>query len=62
MKDRAARIAVLEAELAELFYIEEVLIVAALANGADVQRSPNASPEAILGVRIVAPTKNSRAA
>jgi hypothetical protein len=62
IKDRAARIAVLEAELAELFYIEEVLIVAALANGADVQRSANAPPEAILGVRIVAPTKSSRTA
>jgi hypothetical protein len=59
---RAARIAALEAELAELAYIEEVLVAAALANGADVQRSPNAPPEAILGVQIVAPTKSSRAA
>jgi hypothetical protein len=59
---RAARIAALEAELAELAYLEEVLVAAAIANGEDVQRSPNALPQAVLGVKVVEATKSSRAA
>ena len=52
IKERAARIAELEAEISEFGYIEEVLISAAIADGADVQRSANASPQAVLGVRL----------
>jgi hypothetical protein len=59
---RAARIAALEAELAELAYIEEVLVAAAIANGEDVQRSPSAPPQAVLGIRVVEAVKSSRAA
>jgi hypothetical protein len=57
---RAARIAALEAELAELAYIEEVLVAAAIANGEDVQRSPSAPPQAVLGIRVVEAVKSSR--
>jgi hypothetical protein len=59
---RAARIAALEAELAELAYIEEVLVAAAIAEGEDVQRSPSAPPQAVLQVRVAEGTKSSRAA
>ena len=41
---------------------EEALIVAALAAGEPVHRSPSARPEAILGVRIVKEMKEVRAA
>jgi hypothetical protein len=55
------RSAALEAELAELAYVEEAVVVAALAKGQDVQRSALAPPAAVLGVR-VAETKATRAA
>jgi hypothetical protein len=47
VKQRAARIAELRREIDELGYVEEALVVA---NGAE--RSFDASPEAILGVRL----------
>jgi hypothetical protein len=53
IKERASRIAALEAELAELAYVEEVLITAAIEEGVDVQRSANALPAAVLQVRVV---------
>jgi hypothetical protein len=59
--DRDARMAVLEQEIESLEYVEEALITAAIADGEDVQRSPNASPQAVLGVRIAEAT-SSRAA
>lgn len=62
LKDRAASIARLEREVEQLAYAEEALIAAALANGEDVQRSPSAPPQAVLGVRIVETVKSSRAA
>ena len=58
IKERGSRIAALTAELEQLSYVEEVLVAAALANGRDVQRS-QASPQAVLGVRI-AETKATR--
>ena len=59
--ERKRRIAALEAELVELAYVEEALVAAALARGEDVQCSPGAPPQAVLGVRI-AETKATRAA
>ena len=59
--ERKKRIAALEAELAELAYVEEALVVAAIAKAKDVQRSALAPPAAVLGVR-VAETKATRAA
>ena len=61
LAERKRRIAALERELTELGYLEETLIAAALANGEAVQRSALASPEAVLGVRVVE-AKKSRAA
>jgi hypothetical protein len=52
IKERSARIAKLEDELNELAFVEEALVAAAIANGEDVQRSPNALPQAVLGVRV----------
>jgi hypothetical protein len=49
---RAPRIAALERELDELHRVEEVLVVAALAAGSSVHRSPSAPPAAVLGVRV----------
>jgi hypothetical protein len=50
LKDRASKIAALERELAELAYVEEALVAAAIADGEDVQRSPGVPPAAVLGV------------
>jgi hypothetical protein len=57
IKERAARIAALEDEVEQLSYAEEMLVSAALADGADVQRSPSAPPAAVLQVRIVEAAK-----
>ena len=57
---RLPRIAALERELEELRRVEEVLVVAALATGQPVHRSPSAPPAAVLGVRVA--DKVSRAA
>ena len=54
------RIAALETELAEISYIEEAMVAAALASGEDVQRSSSAPPAAVLDVRAVE-AKKSRA-
>jgi hypothetical protein len=62
IKERATRIAELEAEISELAYVEEPLVAAAIADCEDVQRSPNALPQAVLGVKVVEATKSSRAA
>jgi hypothetical protein len=61
IKDRASKIAALTAEIEQLGYLEEALVDAAIADGADVQRSPSAPPAAVLGVR-VAETNAMRAA
>ena len=50
-----------ESEFAELAHVEEAPVAPALANGEDEQRSPDAPPAAVLGVRI-AEAKRSRAA
>jgi hypothetical protein len=52
IKDRSARIAALETKLIELAYVEEALVTAAIADGKDVQRSPNTAPQAVLQVRV----------
>jgi hypothetical protein len=57
---RPPRIAALERELDELHRVEEVLVVAAIASGEPVYRSPSAPPAAVLGVRMA--DKVSRAA
>ena len=57
---RAPRIAALERELDELHRVEEVLVVAVIAAGHPVHRSPSAPPAAVLGVRVA--EKVSRAA
>jgi hypothetical protein len=44
----------LERDLEELHRIEKVLVVAAIAAGQPVHRSPSAPPAAVLGVRVVA--------
>jgi hypothetical protein len=59
--ERIRRIAALETELAELAYVEEALIAAAIASGDDVHSSPGAPPQAVLGIRIME-AKKSRAA
>jgi hypothetical protein len=52
---------VLIEQLDQLARVEEILVANAIADGAaDVQRSPNAPPAALLGVRIA--KKGSRAA
>jgi hypothetical protein len=58
IKERATRIAALTDEIEQLAYIEEALI----ARGEDVQRSPNALPEAVLQVRVAEAVKTSCAA
>jgi hypothetical protein len=62
IKDRSARIAALETKLIELAYVEEALVDAAISNGSDAQRSPNALPQAVLQVKIVEAVKNPRTA
>jgi hypothetical protein len=62
IKDRSARIAALEAKLIELAYVEEALVSAAISNGSDARRSPNALPQAVLQVKIVEVVKNPRTA
>jgi hypothetical protein len=57
IKERGPRIAALVEEIEQLEYLEEALIAV---NGENVQRSTNASPQAVLGVRVVKAT--SRAA
>jgi hypothetical protein len=52
MADRPARVAVLEAVVEELSYVEEALVSAAIAEGEQVSRSPSAPPAAVLGVRV----------
>ena len=59
--ERPARIAALERELAELSYVEEALVAAAIAAGEPVALSSSAPPAAVLGVRIVE-TKSPRVA
>jgi hypothetical protein len=53
LKDREARIAELEVELADLAYTEEALVTEAIADSEDVSRAIDALPCAVLGVRIV---------
>jgi hypothetical protein len=53
IKERATRIAALTNEIEQLAYVEEALVTAAIASGEDVQRSPGATPQAVLGVRVV---------
>jgi hypothetical protein len=48
---RPPRVAALERELDELHRVEEALLVAAIATGQPVHRSPSAPPAAVLGVR-----------
>jgi hypothetical protein len=63
IKGRAARIAALTDEIEQLAYAEEALVAAAIAEGEDVQRSPNAPPQAVLGVKVLVEAKRaSRAA
>jgi hypothetical protein len=52
LAQRAPRVAALERELDELHRMEEVLVVAAIAAGQPVQRSPSAPPAAVLGVSV----------
>jgi hypothetical protein len=59
IKQRSARIAEIESKLAELAYIEEALVTTAIANGENVERSPEAPPEAVLGVRIAAKVQHT---
>jgi hypothetical protein len=61
IKEGATRIAALIDEIEQLAYVEKALVAAAIASGEDVQRSPDAPPQAVLGVRVAA-TKSSRAA
>jgi hypothetical protein len=60
VKERATRIAALTDEIEQLAYVDEALVAAAI--GEDVQRSSNAWPQAVLGVKVVEATKSSRAA
>jgi hypothetical protein len=52
LAQRPPRIAALERDLEELHRVEEALVVAAIAAGQPVHRSPSAPPVAVLGVRI----------
>jgi hypothetical protein len=61
IKQRAARIAELEAAAEAWEFIEETLVARAIANGEDVQRRPDASPAAVLGVHIAEAAKNCTA-
>jgi hypothetical protein len=60
--ERKKRVAELEAEISELAYVEEALVADAIARGEDVQRSPSAPPQAVLGVRVVEARRVTRAA
>jgi hypothetical protein len=62
IKQRSARIAEIEAEIEQLSYVEEALLDIAIADGKDVQRSPNALPQAVLQVRVAEAAKASRTA
>jgi hypothetical protein len=57
---RAPRIAALERKLDELHRVEEALVVATIAAGRSVHRSPSAPPAAVLGIRVA--DRASRAA
>jgi hypothetical protein len=57
---RAPRIAAMDRELDELHRVEEVLVIAAIAAGQSVHRTPSAPPAAVLGVRVA--DRASRAA
>jgi hypothetical protein len=61
---RPKRIAELEREVTELEYVEEALVVQALARGQSVERRSDAPAAAILGVRVLtkraAPRRRSR--
>jgi hypothetical protein len=61
IKERVARIAALEREILQLAYIEETLVTDAIADGEDVQRSPSAPPQTVLGVRVRDETSYARA-
>jgi hypothetical protein len=52
IKERGSRIAALTTEIGQLAYVEEALIERATANGEHPERSPNASPQVVLQVRI----------
>jgi hypothetical protein len=60
--ERKKRIAELESEIEQLAYVEEALVADAIARGEDVQRSPSAPPQAVLGVRAVEARRVTRAA
>jgi hypothetical protein len=60
LAQRPPRISALEGELDELHRVEEALVVAAIAAGQPVHRSPSAPPAAVLGVRVA--DRASRAA
>jgi len=60
LAERPRRMASLERELDELHRVEEALVVAAIATGSSVHRSPSAPPAAVLGIRVA--DKVSRAA
>jgi hypothetical protein len=59
---RQKRIAALEHEIEQLAYVEEALVAAAIADGEDVQHSPGALPQAVLGVRMVEARRVTHAA
>jgi hypothetical protein len=52
-EERQRRIAELEAKILDLEHQEESLVVAALAQGLEVHRRPNANPLALLGLEVV---------
>jgi chromosome segregation ATPase len=60
--ERKKRIAALEREIEQLAYVEEAMVAAAIARGEDVQRSPSAPPQAVLGVKVVEARRVTRAA
>jgi hypothetical protein len=62
IKERTARIAELRREIDKLAYLEEQLVVTAIARGENVQRSFDAPPEAVLGIRVVEAKRVPRAA
>jgi uncharacterized small protein (DUF1192 family) len=62
IKERGPRIAALTDEIEQLGYVEEALVAAAIANGEDVQGSPKAPPQAVLGIRVVEAVTKPRAA
>jgi hypothetical protein len=60
--ERKKRIVALEHEIEQLAYVEEALVAAAIADGEDVQYSPGALPQAVLGVRMVEARRVTHAA